>query len=218
MDDNEPPKPFKNARPLLYGPDDKPLPSTGVNTNSSHKVSKKEPSKAQRAKRSPTIPSKRLPTFVRSLLSALLAVATLLGIVALYPRVSVTPVEDTGGSDPLHFPVTVSNNGQFEIYSATLTCTVDEFVNDSRHATIRNLTTSEDTELPIGTLAGGGYTTTACLNAVDTGRKQGEKIRAHLVLFVKFRPSFWPRIVTREFYVTGATEADGQIHWMRVSK
>jgi hypothetical protein len=145
-----------------------------------------------------------MPILWRSTSSRILALATLLGIVVLYPRVSITPGDDTGNPDPLHLPITVSNNGQFSIYSSKLTCNVDQMLNLTRHNVISRGVANEAVDLPIGTVAGGGYTTTACPYHVKFVAS-GENFYGHLTLVLSFRPSFWPRQISRTFYMQGQT-------------
>ena len=207
-----------SVTPLLYGPDGRPLPPKYADKDSSHTI----PKKRGWATRAAISIRSRIPILWRSTISRVLAVATLLSIVVFYPRVSVTPGEQIDNRDPLHFLITVSNNGQFSIYSTTLICDVDELSDLTTHSSIFRSRLHEAADFPIGTLAGGGYTTTLC------GSPFGEffpgyfspehKIRGHVTILIKFRPSFWPLIITRTFYLHGTTESDNRLHWIVVSK
>ena len=169
--------------PILYGPDDKPLPAKDADTGSTRTVSRR-PRLATRWAR---YIRAHIPILWQSTSSRILALSTLLGIVVLYPRVSITPGEDTGSADPLHIFITVSNNGQFSIYSTKLSCKIDRMVNLSNQNLITQSTVNEAIDLPIGTLAGGGYTTTACPSGVAF-LAPGNKFYGHVTVVLSFRP------------------------------
>jgi hypothetical protein len=195
--------------PILYGPDGRPLQSKDENKDSVHTTPKKRGWAITWA----TPIGGKIPILWRSTLSRILALAaTLLSIVVLYPRVSVTPGEDYGNPDPLHIYITVSNNGQFSIYSCALTCTIDQAMNLTEHRAITRTKTNEATNFPIGTLEGGGYTTTICPSAIGFLNPR-DNFYGHVTVVLYFRPSFWPLQVQRTFYIRGATESDGRIHW-----
>lgn len=199
--------------PQLYGPNGRLLPPRDVDINSTHREARKIKLAIRQAKRLLS----NVPKLWRSTSSRVLALATLLGIVVLYPRVSIAPGNDLGSRDPLHLFITVTNNGQFSIYSATLSCNIDVLENLTTHNFVTRVASREPVDLPIGTLAGGGYTTTMCPSMVAMVNP-GDKFYGHATFFISFRPSFWPRHISRTFYMQGNTETDGQLHWYVVSK
>jgi hypothetical protein len=203
--------------PRLYGPDNRPLPSNEDrgSTHTKHTAGPTPPKKAK----SPAKRLHRRTLAISKVVISLLGIcATLIGIWSVYPRVSVAPTGDTWNDhNPLSIPLTVSNNGIFEIYSAHLYCDVDYVWNFSHMVGIEDFNLTEPTDLPVGDLAGGGSTTTFCANPFNI-MNAGDRVEARILLLLSFRPSFWPRQVSRPFYLQGKSDDKGKLHWIITSK
>jgi hypothetical protein len=71
---------------------------------------------------------RRIPPVVKGILAVLLAVATLLGLVVLPPRIAIEkPDEPVDVFRPFEFPFTLSNGGYFSLYDVRVNCVPDEF-------------------------------------------------------------------------------------------
>jgi hypothetical protein len=144
---------------------------------------------------------------------------TLLGIVILYPRVSITPGENWSSSDPLLVPLKVSNDGQFSIYSSRLECQIDYVTNYDNGKGMEGFTTNV-ADFPIGDLEGGGYSMGFCTLPSTTFMMMtpGQRVEAHIILHTTFRPSFWPSTISRDFNLRGVTDSDKKFHWILTSR
>jgi len=202
--------------PILYGPDDKPLPTTD-STGRSHKDNKQTPSK-----------TKTLPPLARFLYKSAKSVyvwagvvATAIAIYAVFPRVSVTPSETTTSDvDAFRVFLYVSNDGQFTVYDTAIKCVDMEFRNPSKDNALHGLGIAEPDALRIGDLDGGGHATTLCPlgSAIQLPlMAPGDEIAARMNVVMSFRPSFWPRRIERVFHLRAHTEPDKHIHWILTS-
>ncbi len=211
----------KKSRPLLYGPDGKPL-SFSASTAPARKDHKTQQAPPKRARRPATKRNERSFGFWKTMISVLTIAASLVGLYAVYPRISVMPGEVSyNDADPFRVPLHVSNDGLFTIYKAELTCTDVEFNNPSRHNDIAQSQFSQAGDLPIGDLAGGGFTTTACPGGLVGAARlmaPGDKVTARMTVTLSFRPSFWWKRINQPFHLLATSEADRHIHWMVTSK
>lgn len=101
----------KKSRPLLYGPDGKPL-SFSASTAPARKDHKTQQAPPKRARRPATKRNERSFGFWKTMISVLTIAASLVGLYAVYPRISVMPGEvsynDVTRSASLYtFPTTV---------------------------------------------------------------------------------------------------------------
>jgi hypothetical protein len=206
---NDPKKP----PPILYGPDNKPLPLS-EDTGVARKKRKAAPRPAKKNK----LPAIRFHIAIGKVVVYVLGIcATLIGIWSAYPKLAVAPGDVWNNKDPLSIPLTISNNGQFEIYSAHLRCQVDYVWNTTESMGFSSLNLVEPDDLPIGELAGGGYTTTFCNNPLRI-MGPGDQLAAQVVLVISFRPSFWPWRIERNFYLRGTSDGNGKVRWIITSK
>lgn len=213
-DDPKKPKP-----PLLYGPDDRPLPETRPFTGAA-KVSKHT---TRKRSEKPAKKAKGLAKALRLLkaLAALISVATtFVTLCAIFPRVTVEPLDFLfDEQNALSVPLNVQNNGLLAIHDGVIKCTIDSLIDSTSHTFIHNSVAEQAVNLPIGDLAGGGYATTSCpTSGTPLGLSPpSDKLTGHVTLDFSFRPSFWPRHIHRFFYLGGFSTPDRRMRWIPTS-
>jgi hypothetical protein len=103
---------FDSRKPVLYGPDNKPLPTEDSAKSSNESKLPKRRKSQQRADKT----KRRI-----SPLAMVLAAATLIGgvaaLLALLPRVTVTASDPVNLDDPFSSSITITNTGYIPLYS-----------------------------------------------------------------------------------------------------
>jgi hypothetical protein len=148
----------------------------------------------------------RISTFWKVILFLVGIPGVYIGVLSVFPRVSVSPSEELKKYDPLSSPFVITNDGYLSIYSVNMNCSVNHLLLSSG-ARIVNVSALDNlTDDEIGP---DGRSTRFC-KITTPDPKMKEVI---VTLTVVFRPEFLPWRTSRAFHFRGYPSDDGVMHW-----
>jgi hypothetical protein len=142
------------------------------------------------------------PKLLDSFLTGLTVFGGIVGLLTLYPRVTITTSVDV--KEPLSSSFLVSNDGALPVYSVTITCLLGEIAGRQGEVAPRLEKFGsglQPTFIPVVTLSPGEKELIPFSNCYQIDRN-GSLAGAHVGLQVTYRPLLFPieRSLTQEFY------------------
>lgn len=128
------------------------------------------------------------------------------GVLSVFPRVSVSPNEQLKKYDPLSSPFIITNEGFLSIYSVSMTCKVDHLL----LSTASQLVGVSFADGVVDDEVGPDGRITRFCKVTTPDPKMKEVI---ISMIVRFRPEFLPWTTTRAFHFRGYPSDDGTMHW-----
>ncbi len=158
----------------------------------------------------------RLPKIWQVVIFVLGVPGLYVGVLSVLPRVSVAVGDVLQPSQPLSFPLSISNDGFLDVHSVRITCSIERLVN-SEHAVIHNVTVSgSDGTFDVGDLGPNGRATTFCTPGAFVSER-GHLTEGHVVVLLSFRPDFLPWHTSKAFYFRGTTGENDSFRWVPTS-
>ena len=170
--------------------------------------SRREPKPSKREKEHP--PS-QFPRSVKVLLEVLGSIASILGVLALIPRISLAPTGSLRPHDPMGTVFAITNDSVLPIHNVHARCVLDDLRSGPMY--IHGIAVAEN-GADAATLSSGQQLTLPC-SRVET--KQPVRV-AKVTIRVDYRPDFlwWDR--TTRFSMEAMPSQDGTWVWKRLPR
>jgi len=153
---------------------------------------------------------KRTSLFVWAVIVAITVIVGLVGVVELYPRVSVSSNESLDPSTPFSSPFIVSNEGLLSIYDVEFQCDIKN-VEATNNIKLGGFSTMRPVKV-IPIINPAGKETTQCARN-SFAPASGKFENADISIVVNFRLFWIPLSLTRKFRFVTEKDKSGQLHW-----